>query len=59
MEEEIELLRLKINELEKKLELYYQLLQIKDELDFIMKGKYILPSDINAILDGTYEVTNE
>lgn len=44
----------KIDALEKKLEKYYQLLLITDELDLILKGCYIFEDELTKILDGTY-----
>lgn len=46
----------KIDELEKKLEKYYQLLHIADELDLILKGCYIYEEDLQEILDGSYTI---
>lgn len=44
----------KVAELEKKLDTYYSLLKIQNELDFIMKGTYILQSEIDNVLIGNY-----
>ncbi len=44
----------KIDELEKKIEKYYQLLLITDELDLILKGCYIFEDELDEILNGTY-----
>lgn len=44
----------KIQELEKRLEKYYQHLLITSELDLILKGTYILEADIDNVLNGTY-----
>ena len=46
----------KIDELERKLEKYYHLLLISDELDMILKGCYIFDEDIEKILNGNYEL---
>ena len=43
-----------INELEKRIEKYYNLLKIENELSFILNGTYIKTEDINNILNGTY-----
>ena len=43
----------KIKELEKRLEEYFQLLYIENELDFIIRGSYIY-NEIEEILNGTY-----
>ncbi len=40
-------------QLEKKLEKYYSLLLINNELDFILKGNYIL-DEVENILQGNY-----
>lgn len=47
----------KIDELEKKVEKYYQLLLINDELDLILKGCYILEDELAEILNGTYTLS--
>ncbi len=44
----------KVAELEKRIENYFQLLRIENELDFIMNGTYILNRDINDIMTGNY-----
>lgn len=44
----------KLNEIEKKLELYYQMLKTENELSFIMKGTYIFEEEIKSILEGSY-----
>ena len=56
MEELIERLYKKIEDLEKKIETYYHMLVVDNELDFILKGGYILEDDIDEILDGSYEI---
>jgi len=40
--------------LEKKLEKYYSLLRVENELDFILHGTYIFEDDITNILNGNY-----
>ena len=54
MDNDIELLSKRLDKLEQKLEIYYQLLKIDNEIDFIMKGTYVLESDIEDILSGSY-----
>lgn len=54
MEEMLEIALKKLSDLEKKLERYYQLLLVENELDFILKGSYVLNVDIDDILAGTY-----
>lgn len=54
MEYSYEQIMKKLNDLERRLERYYQLLLIRDELDFILKGKYILDSDLEEIMSGNY-----
>lgn len=44
----------KIADLEKKLEKYFSILQISNELDFILKGSYFFKEDLEDILNGTY-----
>ena len=54
MEELLELAFKKIDVLEKKLERYYSLLKIDNELDFILKGTYIMQEDFENVLAGQY-----
>ena len=54
MDTELEIIRKRVEQLEKKIEIYYELLTIQNELDFIMRGSYLLDDDINDILDGNY-----
>lgn len=59
-QELLEQLYKKIEELEKKIELYYEMLKTENELSFILKGTYVLSSEIDAVLNGTYaEASNE
>ena len=58
MQNDYEMLLKKVNELERRLERYYQLLLIRDELDFILKGKYICETDLDEIFNGTYTLNN-
>lgn len=44
----------KINDLEKRLDKYYKLLKLNNELDFVLNGSYILNVDVAYILDGDY-----
>ena len=52
MQELIELALKKIDALEKKVEKYFSMLKIENELDFILKGTYVLDSDIQCLLNG-------
>lgn len=54
MEEVLELALKRIDDLEKKLEKYYQLLKTENELNFILNGTYLLNEDIEKILQGNY-----
>ena len=54
MEELLELAFKKIDVLEKKLEKYYSLLKVDNELDFIIKGSYIMQEDFDNVLAGQY-----
>ena len=54
MQELLELAFKKIDVLEKKLEKYYSLLKIDNELDFILNGTYILQKDYDNVLAGQY-----
>ena len=53
IKEMLDLALKKIKELEKRLEEYYQLLIIENELDFIMRGMYVY-NEIEEIVNGTY-----
>lgn len=44
----------RISDLERKIEKYYQILKIENELDFILKGTYVLQEDIDNIMSGNY-----
>ena len=60
MQELIELALKKIEVLEKKVEKYFSMLKIENELDFIFKGTYLLQEEIEDIYTGTYlEEVNE
>lgn len=55
MNEEMMTLALKkIEDLNKKLEKYYDLLRVENELDFILKGTYIFNEEIDNIMFGNY-----
>ena len=57
----IELALKRLDNLERKLEKYFDILRINNELDFVLKGGYIFDEDISEILSGNYtmEVENE
>ena len=57
MEETLELAMKRISELERKLENYYQLLFIENELDFILRGSYIVEDELSKIISGNYELS--
>lgn len=48
----VELILKRLNELEKKLERYYKILKIDNELDFILNGTYCFEKDIENLLQG-------
>ena len=54
MEEMLELAIKRIEALEKKLEKYYNLLKVENELYFILNGTYLTEDDINNLLIGIY-----
>ncbi len=54
MQELLELMLKRIETLEKKLERYYAMIKIENELDFILNGSYIMPEDITSVVEGTY-----
>jgi len=54
MEELLDLALQRINDLEKRLEIYYKMLRIENEIDFVLKGTYILPEDMENIINGNY-----
>ena len=55
MDEMLELALKRLDELEKKVERYYKLLEVNNEIDFILKGGYVLKEDVDAIIAGTYD----
>lgn len=54
-EDLLELALKRIAELEKKVEIYFNALKVKNELDFILKGGYILESDLDELVFGEVE----
>ena len=54
MEELVELALKKIENLEKLVEKYFQMLKIENELDFIVKGTYVTEEEVNKICSGNY-----
>ena len=50
----IEHLLKRLNELEKRLENYFSYLKTDNELDFILKGTYVLKADVLNIINGLY-----
>ena len=54
MQELIDLALKRIDVLERKVEMYYKLLKVDNELDFIIKGTYVLQEDYDKIMAGDY-----
>ena len=54
MQELIELALKKIENLEKLIEKHYQMLNVDNELDFIVKGTYVTEEEVNKIVNGEY-----
>ena len=54
MQELLELALKRINALEKKVERYYQMLKVDNELDFIMRGTYVTEEEMENIINGNY-----
>lgn len=54
MDSEVEILNKRIEYLEQKLEIIFELLGVENELDFIMKGTYLTEDDIDEIMNGEY-----
>ncbi len=50
MQEMLEMLIKKVETLEKKLEKYYSLLKVDNELDFVLKGTYITEDEMDAVV---------
>lgn len=61
MDEMLELALKRLDELEKKVERYFKLLEVNNEIDFILKGGYVFKEDVDAIVAGTYdeEITDD
>lgn len=59
MQELIELALKKIDDLERKLEKYYSMLFVGNEIDFILKGTYVLEKDVENALTGAFEEGND
>ena len=59
MEELLELAIKRIDKIEKKLEKYFHILEVKNELDFILNGGYVFKEDIDTILSGNYSFLDE
>lgn len=55
MEEDLQLALKKIADLERKIEKYFEILQVTNELDFILKGGYYLTAELDKIISGEYE----
>lgn len=54
MQEMLELALKRIEVLEKKLEKYYSLLKINNELDYILNGTYLMAEDLQKVIEGNY-----
>ena len=52
MQELIELALKRLDELERKVEKYFKMLKVDNELDFILRGTYVTQQDIQKILEG-------
>ena len=50
----LDLIIKRISDLEKKLELYYEMLKVENELSFIIKGSYTLQDKVDRVLSGNY-----
>ena len=50
----IEDLLKRIIELEKRVEKYFNYLKVDNELDFVLKGTYVLKDDLLRIISGLY-----
>lgn len=49
----LEDLQQQIYNLQKKVELYFELLQCKNELDFVVKGSYLV-NELTNVVNGNY-----
>lgn len=58
MEELLDLAINKIANIERKIEKYFQILKVENELDFVLNGSYILNDALGEIISGQYEVNN-
>lgn len=54
MQELLELALKRIEKLERKLEMYYSLLKVENELDFVLKGTYLKDKDLESLMLGNY-----
>lgn len=54
MEEDFESALKRIAELERKIEKYFEILQVQNEIDFILKGSYVFEDEIEQIISGNY-----
>ncbi|MCQ2565013.1 MAG: hypothetical protein MJ152_04075 [Clostridia bacterium] len=59
MDEMLELALSKIDNLEHLIEKYFQILKVDNELDFVIKGGYVTESEIDNVINGTYELEVE
>ena len=50
----MEYLLKRINELEKRIENYFNYLKVDNELDFILKGTYVFKDEILKLINGLY-----
>ena len=50
----VELTYKKLLELDKKVELYYEMLKVENELHFILNGTYLMEEDLLQVLNGEY-----
>jgi len=50
----LELSLKKISELEKKIDTYYQVLKVENELTFILNGSYFLLEELENVINGNY-----
>lgn len=50
----IENISKRLTDLEKRIEDYFRLLEITNELDFVLKGKYLLDEQIESVMQGNY-----
>ena len=55
MQELLEMALKRIDALERRLEKYFTMLKVDNEIDFILKGTYITEQDLADVLSGTYE----